>query len=147
MINTGNGRYILFVGDIMGDKFFVMGDISTVTDRVNNRVNDRVNVHLAENKVFSKGFIGKSTYRCVQAFSSTLLRRHAWWLDRWLDESGWCAQPPEISMLSERAYDFGPRTLHHETISQTSDLRNNGSETCRLFKVHNENYPWCYNML
>ena len=53
MINTGDGRYILFVGDIVGDKFFAMGDISTETDRVNNRVN----VHLAENKACSKGLL------------------------------------------------------------------------------------------
>jgi len=49
----------------------------------------------------------------VRAFSSTLLLKYAWWLDRWLDESRWCAQPPQISTLSERAYDFEPRTLHH----------------------------------
>ena len=76
MINTGKGRYILFVGDIMGDKFFVMGDISTVTDRVNNGVNDRVNVHLAENKAFLKEFIGNVTFRCVRVKCSTPIINH-----------------------------------------------------------------------
>ena len=42
------------------------------------------------------------------------------WLDRWLDESGWCAQPPQISTLPERAYDFEPRTLHHNIPTRTS---------------------------
>jgi hypothetical protein len=77
-------------------------------------VNDRVNIHLAENSVFSKRVTGKSTYRCVRAFGSTLLPKYAWWLEGWLDESGWCAQPPQISTLSERAYDFEPRTLHQK---------------------------------
>jgi len=54
-----------------------------------------------------------SSYESVRAKSSTLLLKYAWWLDGWLDESEWCAQPPQISTLSERAYDFEPRTLHH----------------------------------
>ena len=42
------------------------------------------------------------------------------WLDGWLDESGWCAQPPQISTLSERAYDFEPRSRLVLTIDKPS---------------------------
>ena len=35
------------------------------------------------------------------------------WLDGWLDERRWCAEPPHFSSLSGCAYGFEPRTLHH----------------------------------
>ena len=38
------------------------------------------------------------------------------WLDGWLDERRWCAEPPHFSSLSGCAYGFEPRTLHHETL-------------------------------
>ena len=33
------------------------------------------------------------------------------WLDGWLDERRWCAEPPHFSSLSGCAYGFEPRTL------------------------------------
>ena len=55
-----------------------------------------------------------SFIRSLSTCGNNLYENARRWLDRWLDESGWCAQPPQISTLSERAYDFEPRTLHHE---------------------------------